>query len=387
MSKRVIVVGSAACPMIADYDEEGFDIVRIREGEPDSEGFSSSAIAACAREERADGILAADRSALLAVGEAAAELDLPRLSSTCARTLLDRRKLRECLGRNNLPQPRYVVLERDWNVPEGWEAGEPVYIVALDSLIGDNERKIDHQEDVPLGTIQVQKRSTNKQVIVEQSFSGRPISVYGGVDSNRFTPTSILDQDWVSGFRFPRSLLYPANLGPDSEMVVIENIQRAIDAVGFDYGSVRINLLLHEAQAYILDIDPCPISAWLPIDLPGLAGGTSIVSTAFAFATGSTPVARDASQAAAIAWIPTHSGRVEDVEGEDAAKSVPGVVSVQISARPSDVFAHTVDIPSRDRVGYVVALGEDGPAALATAEKARDAIRVNTQNVLPARGH
>ena len=386
MSKRVIVVGSTASPMIADFDAEGFDILHRVDGEPGGKGLSSATIVAYAREERADGILASDRAALLAVCEAAAELGLPRLSSTCARTLLDRKSLRECLARNNLLQPRYTLLEQDRNIPEGWEAGGPVYIVALDSLTGGNERKVDHPEDVSLGTIQVQKRSTIKQVIVEQSLSGRPISVFGSVLSNRFTPTAILDQEWLLGFRFPRSLVYPANIGPDSETVIIEAAQRAVEAVGFDHGSVRINLLLDEAQAYILDIDPCPLSAWLPVDLPGLANGPSIVSMAFTLATGSTPVARDASQAAAIAWIPARSGQVEGVEGEDIAKSLPGVVAVHVAARNGDVFAHTVDIPGRDRVGYVVALGADGRSALARAKKARDAIRVNTQNVLPARG-
>ena len=386
MSKRVLVVGNTASPMIADFNEEGFHILHMGEGDWDPDGPSSETIATRAREGRVDGILAADRAALLAVCGAATELGLPGLSGACAKMLLDRRALRECLARNNLLQPRYTLPEQDRNIPEGWEAGEPVYIVALDSLTGENERKVDHPEDVPLGTIQVQKRSTIKQVIVEQSLNGKPISVYGGVVSSRFTPTAILDQEWLLGFRFPRSLVYPADIGPDSETVIIEAAQRAIDAVGFDHGSVRIDLLLHEAHAYILDIDPCPLSAWLPIDLPGLADGPSIVSAALALATGSTPVSRGAGQAAAIAWIATRSGQVEGVEGEDIAKSLSGVVSVHVAARNGDVFAHTVDIPGRDRVGYVVALGADGRSALARAKKARDAIRVNTQNVLPARG-
>ena len=386
MSKRVLVVGSTASPMIADFDAEGFDILHRVDGEPGGKGLSSATIVAYAREERADGILASDRNALLAVGEAAAELGLPCLSRECAQILLDRKALRECLVRNDVQQPRYVLLKQDWNVPEDWEVGEPVYIVALDSLTGDNERKVDHPEDVSLGTIQVQKRSAIKQVIVEQSLSGRPISVYGSVVSNRFTSTAILDQEWILGFRFPRSLVYPANIGPESETVIIEAAQRAVDAVGFDHGSVRINLLLDEAQAYILDIDPCTLSARLPIDLSGLADGSPIVSAALSLATDSSPVVKDASQGAAIAWIPARSGHVEGVEGEDVAKSLSGVMSLHILAQQGDVFTHTVDIPSRDRVGYVVARGADGMAALATAEEARDAIRVNTQNVLPARG-
>ena len=386
MSKRVLIVGSTDSSMIADFRSEDFEILHWDEGTPDSKPPSSATIAAYARESHADGILAADRGVFIAVCEAAHELGLPHLSSECAKTLLDRSVLRDCLARNDLPQPRYVLPKQDWNIPEEWEADAPVYVVTLDSLIGDNERKIDHPEDVPLGTLQVQKRSTIEQVIIEQSFSGRPISVYGSVVPSRFTSIALLDQEWLPGFRFPRSLVYPANLGLELETVVLEIAQQAVDAVGFDEGSVRIDILLHEAQACILDIDPCPLSEWLPVDLPGLAEGPSIISSALALATGSTPVKKDRGQASAIAWLHTRSGKVESVDGEEIAILLPGVEAVHVAAREGDVFAHTIDIPSRDRVGYVVALGVDGTAALAMANTARDAIRVNTQNVLPTRG-
>lgn len=386
MSKRVLIIGNTTSSMIANFSSEDFEILHFGEETPDSETPSSATIAACARESHADGILAANRSALLAVCEAAQELGLPHVSSECAKTLLNRSALRDCLTRNGVPQPGYVLPKQDWNVPEEWEADAPVYVVALDSVTGDNERKVDHSEDVPLGTIQVQKRSMKKQVIIEQSLSGRAISVYGAVLSNRFIPIALLEQEWRFGFRFPRSLVYPATLGLELETKVVEMAQHAVDAVDFDQSSVRIDLLLREDKAYILDIDPCPLSGGLPVDLPSLAHGPSIVSAALALATGAEPLEKDAGQASAIAWLSTGSGQFESVEGEEKANSLPGVFSVHVVAREGDVFAHTLDIPSRDRVGYVVALGPDSTAALATAKKARDTIRVNMQNVLPARG-
>ena len=88
------------------------------------------------------------------------------------------------------------------------------------------------------------------------------------------------------------------------------------------------------------------------------------------------------SPAAGACWLQSRSGKVVNLEGLDAAQSQPGVVDVHVGVRAGDVLYHVVDEAARDRLGHVVAVGNDAEEAESNARIAAGWVRILTTAML-----
>jgi hypothetical protein len=59
-----------------------------------------------------------------------------------------------------------------------------------------------------------------------------------------------------------------------------------------------------------------------------------------------------------------------------------GIVEVFINAREGDILSHVVDIPSRERGGYIVAMGDSAAQARERLDAARARVWINTSPAL-----
>jgi len=81
-------------------------------------------------------------------------------------------------------------------------------------------------------------------------------------------------------------------------------------------------------------------------------------------------------------WLLTRSGVVTGLKGVEAARRLPGVLEVAINAREGDILTHVVDLPTRNRGGYIVAEGKNETIARARLEAAREMVWINTSPAL-----
>ena len=81
---------------------------------------------------------------------------------------------------------------------------------------------------------------------------------------------------------------------------------------------------------------------------------------------------------AAACWLYARAGVIEAVKGSDEARGIAGVQSVVVNARPGDLVRHLENSESRDRLGYVLAIGATFDVALRTAEAGCRMIDIRT---------
>ena len=84
----------------------------------------------------------------------------------------------------------------------------------------------------------------------------------------------------------------------------------------------------------------------------------------------------------AFTWLLTRSGVVTGFEQVEAARTMPGVVKVQINAQKGDILSHVVDRASRERGGYIVAQGDTAVQAKERLEAAREQVWITTSPAL-----
>jgi hypothetical protein len=80
-----------------------------------------------------------------------------------------------------------------------------------------------------------------------------------------------------------------------------------------------------------------------------------------------------------VLWLEVSAGRVVTIQGIESARASEGILTVHVPAEIGDTMPHCVDEPTRDRRGYVVAVGHNLAEARRRAQAAALACRIRTQ--------
>lgn len=106
-----------------------------------------------------------------------------------------------------------------------------------------------------------------------------------------------------------------------------------------------------------------------------LAYGGSLVARLLAVLGGTELEQREPRRAAAIRFLATPAGTVRAVDGVEAARRLPGVTEVSVSARPGQERRPVTS--STARAGHVLAVAGDPETAANRAAAAAVAIRIS----------
>jgi S-sulfo-L-cysteine synthase (3-phospho-L-serine-dependent) len=165
--------------------------------------------------------------------------------------------------------------------------------------------------------------------------------------------------------------IFPAALPDTAATEITESARQALKATGFELGASHIELKLTDAGPAIVEINARLAGGMIP-ELVRLATGVDLLEQQLRAAIG-LPVQLTPSRErfAGIRFLlAPRSGRLVAAHGVAAARRVPGVDRVELTAAPG-----TPVQPPRsfaDRLGYVIAVGRSHPEvehALATAHE------------------
>jgi len=84
-------------------------------------------------------------------------------------------------------------------------------------------------------------------------------------------------------------------------------------------------------------------------------------------------------QGVALRLVFPEPGRVIAIEGEDTARSLPGISMVRMTVTPGDIVRPPID--SNASAGLVIAVADNREEAIRRAEKAVNAIIVKTEGL------
>lgn len=185
-----------------------------------------------------------------------------------------------------------------------------------------------------------------------------------------------------------RGHLHPADITADLRERLIADTVRVLDAVGMDCGFVHCEWIVEDGVPHL-------------VECAGRMAGDGIIELAlmcwdFQFDMvvqfydmmrgrpyRQTPSGRPPGYAAA--WLgDAPAGEVERVDGEDAAKAVPGVRTCAVSAKVGQQVHELRS--SWDRVSLVTAVGGTSAEALERARTAAELITVTVRSAVPVAG-
>ncbi|MCE7001056.1 ATP-grasp domain-containing protein [Saccharothrix sp. S26] len=172
--------------------------------------------------------------------------------------------------------------------------------------------------------------------------------------------------------------LVPADLPEDTAALLAERTGAVLRAVGFGTGVVHCEWILADGRPHLVECAgrfPGDGITWL-IDE---AYGFPLAERYYSIMRGEEPPALPAraERAAAVRFLRAEPGEVVSVEGVEDAKSMPGVLAASVMAAPGEAVRELRS--SWDRAGSVTVVADTPAEALALAEKAADAIRIEVR--------
>jgi biotin carboxylase len=225
------------------------------------------------------------------------------------------------------------------------------------------------------------RRFGNLDFMAEELLVGVEVSVETFTVDGKHTVVAITGKDVGNGV-VELGHVVPAVLRESETASVSDLTVRLLDAVGLVEGVAHTEVIITaDGPRAVESHNRCGGDGI--VDLVNLVYGMDLerLSYQLALPSGPGPLEPSSNGAAAVRFLTPEPGMVEDVDGVESARSLDGVVSVEVAARPGQLVRPLNW--SEDRCGRVIARAGDSAAAERLACRAADLIRVRTSPVDP----
>ena len=225
--------------------------------------------------------------------------------------------------------------------------------------------------------VRAEREPEGDRVLVERYIPGGEVSVEGLLTRGKLRILAIFDKpDPLEGPYFEETIyVAPSRLPDDVYDRVIECAERTVAALGLTHGPVHAEFRINDEGPWVLEAAPRPIGGLCaraarfgPQRMP-----LEELLVRHALGMPGTDLDRE-DDASGVMMIPVpKSGVLEKVEGEEQARSTPGVEDVQITARLHDAIAAWPDGSSY--LGFIFARGKTPEEVEAALRNAHSSLR------------
>lgn len=244
--------------------------------------------------------------------------------------------------------------------------------------------RLDHPNDLSLASAKLQKRNLGGPIRIQPALEG---AVYRALAFKTGKSLSlcclIAEEMTTSVYRVPLSMMVPGAGRIDLLREVEAMAEQVNGHLPQGWGYVELEFVDTAVGLRLIDVQcPARLDPHLR-QLVRLALGIELRLASMACALGRMPALSPTRRTgAAMTWLLTRSGVVTGLRGVEEARRMDGVIEVTINAREGDILSHVVDIPSRERGGYIVATGDSATQARERLDAARARVWINTSPAL-----
>jgi biotin carboxylase len=233
--------------------------------------------------------------------------------------------------------------------------------------------------------IQVERELESDRLLVERYIPGAEVSVEGLVTRGKLRILAVFDKpDPLDGPYFEETIYVAPSRLPDKEYdSVIECAEKTVAALGLTHGPIHAEFRINKEGPWVLEAAARPIGGLCaravcfgPQRMP-----LEELLVRHALGMPGTDVDRE-DDASGVMMIPVpKSGVLEKVEGEEQARAVSGIESVQITARLRDFIAAWPEGSSY--LGFIFARGKSPEEVEAALRQAHGQLRFEIVERLP----
>ncbi len=298
-----------------------------------------------------DAVIAVDDPGTLLAARAAEELLLPANTAAAVLGTRDKSILRERLAAGGLPSPAWRVLRFDDDLAAA--AAEIEYPVVVKPLGLNGSRGVIRADDAAsflraaerlrrlLAVPQVRDECADSadRFMVEGFIGGDEVAVEGLLRDSELFPLAIFDKPYPLDGPYFEETIYvtPSRLPEPVQDDVITSVREAAAALGLTDGPVHAELRVNGEGVWPLDVAARTIGGKCARTL-SFGSGMSLEEIVLRHATGQPlETLNRERQAAGVMMMPiVGKGRLRAIRGVEEAREIPGIVDIELEARPGD---------------------------------------------------
>lgn len=349
----------------------------------------AAALAAAAREMRADGIVTCGSEvALRTTAEAAHATGLPFYGDTdTVDRCQSKDRMREAYAKGGAPVPAFAVVREAAEV-HAFALRQRLPVILKPSR-GWGQRgvgKVERADELLPAFERARAASTTGTVLVEDFIPGREFSVNAYTFAGTTTVLSVTERI-ITQYPDPPGITfaewYPSGLAPSDESLVVQAAVAGVRALGIARGPSYTQLRFGERGAFIVET-AYRLGGGLDPDVAFLASGVSLYRKILGVALRrsdweASGVEGERHGGAIGKFLVGTPGLVQAVHGLERARAMPGVVAAETYVAPGDTVHPLTD--GSKRAGHVLAFGPDRASAERRASDAAAMILIETAPV------
>jgi len=243
--------------------------------------------------------------------------------------------------------------------------------------------RLDHASELTLATEKLRRRGVTGRVRLQPVLEGAVYRLLAFKTGRTLTPVDIISEEMTTSiYRVPLLLAMPVPRRGGVLGAIVEQARRINSGLPAGWGYVEMEFVDTATGPVLVDLQ-------YPANLDDLlrevvlrSQGIDLRCAALQCAIGRHPSLSPTREVGVAAtWLLTRSGVVTGFRGVEEVRAMPGIASVVINAREGDELSHVVDLPSRERGGYIIATGATAAVARERLEAARERVWINTSPV------
>lgn len=346
-----------------------------------------------ARQKPVQAVLAVDDSAAIVAARASQALGLEHNSAEAALAARNKYHMRRMFAKAGVPSAKFRLY--DLSADPAQVAGEVVYPCVLKPLLLSGSRGVIRANNPAefvdafrwLGRMLTSMERTpgSTQILVEDFIPGFEVALEGVIHQGRLKVLALFDKpDPLDGPFFEETIyVTPSRLPVNVQADIAACANQAAGALGLRHGPVHAELRVNEAGPWLIEIAGRSIgglcSQTLNFGLEGISLEELILRQAVGLDIDQ--LARE-DQARGVMMIPIPGGGIyKGVTGLDAAEQVPGIESVEITAK---VNYPVTPLPEGESyLGFIFAKGEKPEAVEAALREAHRQLHFKIEEMLP----
>lgn len=342
---------------------------------------------------RPDAVLAVDDAGLELAALLCERLGLPGNTVSAVRTLRDKLTFRMLLRAQGFPCPAFQLLPSDADpdtlIPK---FRFPVVVKARRLSASRGVIRADDADALRSAVRWVraiQARADRDAealgLVVEDFIPGREHALEGMLQRGRLTTLALFDKpDPLDGPTFEETLyLTPSRLPRELQDRIVQETARICALAGLRDGPVHAEMRVNDAGVWFLEVAARSIGGLCGRTLTHLLG-VRLEELILRQALGESIALARNDGAAGVMMIPIpRRGLYHGSDGLDAARRVPGITEVTISAAPGQIVAPPPDGSSY--LGFIYARAENAADAEAALRRAHRCLRFDIRPEYPAR--
>jgi biotin carboxylase len=313
-----------------------------------------------------DAVVGVDDASVQAAAGAAQALGLPHVDPEALATAADKAATRRCLARAEVPQPRFAVVppEDPAALAEALDQVGLPCVVKPSRLSG--SRGVLRAEDPAAAAAACARAAAiarfhgeppDRPLVVESFVAGPEVAVEGLVDQGSLRVLAIFDKpDPLDGPAFQETIyVTPSRLARSVQTEVVRATQAAVAALGITQGPVHAELRVPEGRPVVLEVAARTIGGRCSTAVE-VATGLNLEQLVLHAALGRSLPAAPRHRAAGVLMVPpVRAGRFVALRGIERARAEPGILGVEVTARPGQWVA-----PAPESEGYLAFVFSQG---------------------------